>query len=121
MTVLDTAMRATASRLLNAYGKQMQVRRDVRSDYRPSSGDFITESYIDTNVRGLFLSYTSRQIDGTTILVGDRQVLLAALDLSEAPRAGDHIVIDSEIWNVVNVTADYSGEEAAIYTAQVRV
>lgn len=120
MTILDSAMRETASRLLGTYGKELTLRRDVRSDYRPASGDFLVETHIDDTFRGFFVDYNAKQIDGTLVQAGDRQVLAAAKDLPEAPRAGDHVMIDAETWDVIHVKADWSGEQVALYTMQVR-
>jgi hypothetical protein len=69
--------------------------------------------------KGFIEDYKDFQIDETIIQRGDRMVLLLGDSIFPAaiPTPGDRVNIESEDFNVVNVTRDPA---AATYTMQVR-
>jgi hypothetical protein len=71
----------------------------------------------------VFLSYEAKAIDGTVVLTGDKQCLIAALDLPGVqPKAKDRILDGTTDWEVVHVDTLQPGNlaETILYTVQVR-
>lgn len=68
---------------------------------------------------GVISDYANRQIDGTLVKTGDRQVLIlgATLPAGIVPGPNDHVTIEGLPYDVVRVTRDPA---AAAYTLQVR-
>lgn len=69
--------------------------------------------------RGILSDYEDRQINGTLIVQGDKQVLLlgSTIASSQIPVAGDKVTIEGRTYNIIKVTRDPA---AATYLCQVR-
>ncbi len=63
--------------------------------------------------------YRAREITGL-VQQGDREVRIAAADLSFTPRLNDQVVIGGKTYQVVSVNTRRPFDEAAIHLAQVR-
>jgi len=88
-----------------------------RSTANPSQGRTITKT--PYQARGILASYADRQIDGTIVKTGDRNVLIVAGTLPDniEPKPQDEIVAETATWKVINVSRDPA---AATYSCQVR-
>lgn len=73
----------------------------------------------DYTGRGFLSDYKDRQINGTSVLTGDRKVSIlgASLPTGIVPAAADKVTIEGSTFNIVNVKRDPA---AAMYTCQVR-
>jgi hypothetical protein len=117
---LDATARATAERLIRAFGKAVTIRRVTRS-FDPASGK-ATETHEDFPAK---ISPPERfreaLIDGTLVRAGDLRAQLAAEGLTIIPEpARDRIVIDGTAWDLLRVDPVMSGEQTALYTLHLR-
>lgn len=68
--------------------------------------------------KGFVAEYEARQVDGSIIRAGDRQVIIMGATLAGvAPAPSDHVTVDGERYVVVRVERDPA---AATYTCQAR-
>jgi hypothetical protein len=113
-------MRSRASALLAKYGKSITYNHISEGSYDPSTGDVSGKTTVTEVLKGLVVNYELAQIDGTTVLSGDRKITFADADLSSAPSPGDTAVLDNEVWSVVSALGTYAGERTALWEVQVR-
>lgn len=75
-----------------------------------------TASY---SARGILVEYDDKEIDGTLVVKGDKQVLLlgATIASSKIPVPGDSVTIEGYTYNIIKVSRDPA---AATYSCQVR-
>lgn len=113
-----TRMAATASRLINKYGKEITVVRDTRTRDRVTGVETGPAPTTLTPV-GLVLDYDNKQIDGTRIQAGDRLVVFT---MGYSPSMVDKIQVDGDGqgWNVVSVKTKKPSTVALVHFVQVR-
>lgn len=122
VTALDRAIPPVALRLIRQFGKRVNVLYSGNDPaYDPATGTTSGGDPVGVEVHAVIESY-SDQVSAASDAIqrGDRKVVVAALDLPEPPDTSSAVVIDDVEHSVVDVTTIYSGEEAAIYTLQVR-
>ena len=119
MTQLDDRARLAALNLLAKYGKSLTLCQTVKT-YDPAIGSIVAEETAEYTISGLIRAYTLAQRLNTAIQAGDLRVLFAAQGLATTPVPDDRITIDGSDWVVVSVTPTYSGEQVALWEAQVR-
>lgn len=116
-TAFYTRMAETAAGLLAKYGATIILTRPDPTIQR-TSADAVTAGTPTTySPKGLFLDYSDEQIDGTTIKIGDRMVLL---DNTQEPQYGDLITHETEQWSIVNIEKIKPTSVAIIYRCQIR-
>lgn len=121
-TPLDTTLRPIAADLIDDYGTTITWRSvtDVDAeDYNPSTGA-VAATTTEYTVKAAVTGFSAHKVNGTSILAGDLQVLFADQGLGFVPSQRDKVVLDSQVYNVVMLTPVYSGDEKAIWKAQVR-
>lgn len=118
-TAFDNIFVPLATQLVDqTFGFNATHRRIVRS-YDASTGKN-SESVTDTTVKITPPSpFTQRQINDTTILQGDQQVIMSSAS-GIVPNDNDKFVIGGNVWKVVAVNPIVSGELSAAYTVQLR-
>jgi hypothetical protein len=67
--------------------------------------------------KGVFLSYSENEIDGTSVLIDDRKLLLRASPMAYAPSPGD--VVDDTV-QIISVRKMLSGTTVLGYVCQTR-
>lgn len=68
------------------------------------------------------IEYTLREINGKTILAGDKKFLIAAKDLPIEPDPQtDRLTHAGKVYKIVDVDVTSSGDQSALYTVQVRL
>lgn len=117
---LDTQLRRVARTVLRRVGTVVTFRQVTVGTYSYLSGT-ATPTTTDTAVRARVEDYTERELSGT-VLLGDKRVIIAAVDLETPPRAHDLVVFedDGPEWDVVRVVTHYAQHEPALYELQVR-
>jgi hypothetical protein len=79
---------ASAKRMIDKYGKSFTVKISSLATY-----DSATDAFVDLEssypVKGVVANYSMKEIDGTTIKVGDRKLLMAGSDLPDLTALGD--------------------------------
>lgn len=120
-TPLDNVLPAKVVEILAKYGKTVTWTVSTGGTVDASAGKIVGATETPHTVKvSPPEPYTSRFIDGDVILAGDAKVVLAAQSLAFTPAAGQKLTIDGEVWRVVAVNRQYSGELVAAWEAQVR-
>lgn len=92
-----------------------------QATYDVTSGVATPVSPLTYTGRGIVSKYRTRDIDGTLVRRGDRQVILSTSGIVE-PKAGDTVTIDDEVMTVVDadIIRPAPGQVAVAYIVQVR-
>lgn len=118
MTSFDyTSLAATATRLLNRFGRALQVKRTTPGTYDPVTG---TESGATTALYttiGAFMKITTDYAATHEVQQGDR---LLMIDASVAPTLTDKIEMDTAELAIVNVDEINPAGTPLAYRLQVR-
>jgi hypothetical protein len=117
---LDTRARATASRLLNKYGKAVVFNSIIKGSYDTTTGSIASDSVTSINVKASIRDFNGIDIMSGVVQAGDRKVTMPAIDLSVTPKPSDTITFDGDTYTVIEVHNTWSGELPAVYTLQVR-
>jgi hypothetical protein len=111
-------MAARVQALIGVAGETMTYKRVTHGSYSTAtlqSTPSVQSSAIKASVR----QYRAREITGL-VQQGDREVRIAAADLSFTPRTNDQVVIGGKTYQVVSVNTRSPFNEAAIHIVQVR-
>lgn len=97
-------LQATASRLLEQFGKPMTLRIESGSVYDPDTQSNVP-AYQDYEVSGALLNYTGRLNEaGTLVNTDDKKILLSVSNAPE-PTTGALVVDGSTVYTVQTVKA----------------
>lgn len=130
MTSYDySRLRDTASRLLDKYGADVTVTNSAESvdtggngipDYDPEFGPVPATPIVDTT-QGAIIDFNMKLIDGSAILLGDKQLVLSTVGLTRDPRPGDLISAQGESWRMIRLIAQIKPANMTLaYIAQIR-
>ena len=110
-------------RLINEHGKNLTFVSKGSSTYDPTTGDTASTDATKT-VKGYFYNYSVGDITGSSIVTGDRRLVLPLIDTSSvaipAPKKGDTFAGEQDIVSVVSVERIMSGANPVCYICQVR-
>lgn len=111
-----------AERLIKKKGQLVSIRQTTLSAPPDDTQPWKTgaASTNDTDVYGVFLEYSKRDIDGEKIKQGDQRVYVPAKDLSIIPQPDDMLIRDTEIWHIQAVNELNPGGQLVMYDLQVR-
>ncbi|MCP4246071.1 MAG: hypothetical protein GY778_03385, partial [bacterium] len=87
--------------------------------FDPSTGGTMPKD-TDTTTFGVFTECEERQIDGSVIQAGDKQLLVAAEGLSLVPTPAYKVIDGAETWNVEHVSTLRPGPTAILYKLRIR-
>lgn len=104
--------------LLNEFGQAVTVRNITTGSYDPATGA-AAETTSDTAAYGALFDYAERYIDGTTIIAGDRRLLLQAEGIT-TPTSNSRIIIGSQTWQVIRVKETNPAGTAVLLELQLR-
>jgi len=100
-----TRLQATANRLLKGKGQSIVLTKITAGTYNPATGGFTGASTSTQSAYGAVFDYGAKQIDGTLIKAGDKQLLLSAFKTDgaalTAPVLGDTVTIGSVVFTLV--------------------
>lgn len=119
MATLDAPMRGVASTLLALFGTTVTLVFLDTSGYDPATAS-VSPSESTEAGKGAFVKYRHDEVDGERVQAGDVKVIVAAKDWTNDPTTADKLRFGSIEYDVVGVNADYSGDQIALYTMQVR-
>ncbi len=97
----------------------LTLRRRVLTQYNPVSSGVVVNSE-DFSVFGVVTDYNTYHVNGTSILAGDRKVLIAAESLSVEPSLDDELIIGTMVWKIISVRPTIFQSTAVVYEIQVR-
>ena len=98
-------LQATANRLLKGKGQSITLTKITAGTYNPATGGFTGAGTSTQTAYGAVFDYGAKQIDGTLIKAGDKQLLLSAVKTDgaalTAPVLGDTVTIGSVVFTLV--------------------
>lgn len=99
-------MRATADRILRGKGQAITLTRQTSGTYSPSSGTATVTTTTQSGYGAVF-EYIDRNIDGTLIKAGDKQLLLSAVNSAgtalTSPVLNDTVTIGSTAYTITRI------------------
>lgn len=110
-----TRLQATATTLIQKFGKQLTFTRTTDGAYDPNTG---TVSQSDSSFQKYccVFDYNDSEIDGSNILIGDRRLLAEQHEY----QVDDMVSIDSENYRVITVQQNKPSSKLLTMTLQVR-
>jgi hypothetical protein len=99
------------------FGKPITLKKINATSYNPVTGVYDDDSFTSDSGYGLQTNYNNKDIDGTNIKIGDKELL--AVEIAE-PSSNDKIVIDSVEYDVINVSEVKPGTVNMFYRIQIR-
>lgn len=109
-------MARQAEKMLNRYGKPVDIERIETGDYDPATGQ--AESIVTTmTVKGAVFDFEQADIDGTLIQGSDRRIFLHPnADIA----VGDTIKVDDDALVAIAIKPLKPGNKLIIYEVQAR-
>lgn len=116
-------MQATANKLLMGKGQTITLTYQGSASYNTSTGG-ATISTSTASVYGAVFEYGNKNIDGTLIKVGDKQLLLSALNTAgtaiTAPVVNDTVTINSVAYTITQVKTLSPAGTVVLYDCNIR-
>jgi hypothetical protein len=109
-------------RLVNTYGEPLTLISKSFGVYNPATGENAVTSTSQTAL-GYNASYDLAEVDGTTVIRGDRKVIFGSVDTSGQainPKVDDEVVGRGDKVSIVSVSVIMSGPTPICYICQVR-
>jgi hypothetical protein len=111
-------MAARVQALIGVAGETITYKRVTHGSYSMATLQS-TPSVQSYTIKASVWQYRAREITGL-VQQGDREVRIAAVDLTFTPRPNDQVVIGGKTYQVVSVNTRSPFSEAAIHILQVR-
>ena len=108
-----------ATAQIKNFGRSMTLSQGS-SDWDPATSVETSTTATDTTITAVATAFKANQIDGTTILAGDKMFLIAAKGLSVTPSVDDKIVDGADTWHIQSVETVQPGPTAILYKAHAR-
>ena len=100
-----TRLQNTAQKLLKGKGQSLTITRITAGTYNPATGAMTGTTTSTQTAYGAVFDYGTKQIDGTLIKAGDKQLLLSAFKTDgtalTAPVLGDTVSIGGVVYTLV--------------------
>ena len=111
--------------LINRRGRNATLVQDNLSAYDPSTGTYSSSSASDEYTIKMYMAdYNSDEVDGDTIVRGDRKVLMPTVDTSgvafPTPAVGDKVEGVGDTVKVVSTQEISNNTTVVVYICQVR-
>ncbi|WP_299726839.1 hypothetical protein [uncultured Endozoicomonas sp.] len=107
----------TVIKLLKKFGQSVVLLRETSGGFDPVEGKPIPGTTEELTFNGLLTSYKSSLIDGSTIVQGDKLLLL---DTSHKPQKGDKVRSVDGDWQIVSIDEVNPAGVPLVYQVQVR-
>ena len=100
-----TRLQNTAQKLLKGKGQSLTLTKVTAGTYDPTTGGFTGAGTSTQTAYGAVFDYGAKQIDGTLIKAGDKQLLLSAVKTDGtaliAPALGDTVTVGGVTYTLV--------------------
>jgi len=117
-------MQTTANRLLAGKGQSITLSHVASGVYNPATGVITGEVTTVQTGTGAVFEYGNKNIDGTLIKVGDKQLLLSALktDGTELvpPAVNDTVTIGGTVYTITQIKPLSPAGTVVLYDANLR-
>lgn len=117
MSIDYASVAATATRLLTDDGQPMTLRRTIPGTYDPVTGTTTGGSTQDLPTTGVFTKISTTYALTNQVESGDRMVLI---DGSQKPQMTDKLIVDGDVFTIINPQAVNPAGTAIAYKLQVR-
>lgn len=111
-------------RMLDDFGRDLTLIHVSEGSYDPTTASLTGGSVSNTTVRGYFYNYKLEEVDGTSVVLGDRRLLLPSVDTSNnpftEPDIGDQVTGSGDKVRIVSVSKIFSSTTLVCYLCQVR-
>lgn len=118
MGVLDQPLRGVASTLLRTFGKDVILRLKTTGVFDETT-DTAAVTEADVPVKAVVSEYTRDAFEGR-VKSGDKQLIVAAADLTEIPDEEDEVFVDGSKHQIVMIRQITATDEPAIYEIAAR-
>lgn len=115
---LATSLRKTASKLMLKFGGVATIRRVTTGAYNTTTGT-VSETTADTTVRGVLEDVRLSEVNDL-IQAGDKRLLIAAADVTNAPTTADKVLISSVTNQIIEVRTIEQDNTAITYELILR-
>lgn len=102
--------------LLQDFGSDLVLTRAGNPTYDPTAGTVANAAGTTLTVRGVFINYMDRDVDGTLVRMGDRKLLISAEGSDGAPEI--HDTVDG--MKIIDVRSFAPNGTDIAWTCQVR-
>lgn len=110
---------AKAQSLISRFGTTMAVRVVTPGTYDPATGVESGDTSTDHDCVGVMTNISQRYVDGQRVLASDKLAVIGG-SVAVRPQPGDNLVVDDEVWTILDVISVAPAGEAIIYKLQVR-
>jgi hypothetical protein len=122
---LYTRLRNTANRMLKGKGQTITLIKQSAGSYNVSTGA-VTVTASTLYAYGAIFDYGTKDIDGTLIKAGDKQLLLSAYStttgtLLTAPAVNDKVTVAGITYTITQIKTIAPGGTTVIYDCNIRV
>lgn len=118
---LDTTLRKIASKQITRFGRSVTVAHPAAQSgtYSAATGAITGGTLLSNTVYGV-VSHVEHDSRTGTVLRGDLLVIVAAQDMTFAPKADDEITVDSVKYKVLDVVVAEAPVQSVIYEIHAR-
>ena len=112
---------SNALKKINDKGRTITLREPSRDQvFDPENFTFEEGTPVDTEAKGLFTQFATKDVDGELIKRTDKRVLIPASALDAAPENSAKILDGGTEYQVINTEILQPGDTPIIYMVQVR-
>lgn len=108
----------TADDLLAEFGQSITIRTNTPGSYDTDTGTTALTT-VDTVGNGCVFDYGTNAIDGTLIVLGDKQLLLSPVGMSE-PGIDDLAIVGGVTWRITKVKSIAPAGVAVLFDCNLR-
>ena len=116
---LASPLRKVASKLMAKFGGVATIRRVATGVYNPTTGT-VSETTADAVVRGVLEDVNVREVNDL-IQAGDKRLIVAAADITNAPTTADRVLIAAVAHQIIRVVTIEQDNTAITYELILRV
>lgn len=118
MAKLDAPLRRVAEQVVSSFGASAVYVQRKAGNYNSTKGKR-PKAEFKTDVKGVFQEYSRFEVNDQ-IRAGDRKFIIAASAIDFQPQPGDQVKVNYRRYRVESADATMSGDEAALWTLQLR-
>lgn len=113
-------LQQTAKNLIEKFGTDWIYRYVEKGVYDPATNTTSTNVQTDTTVKAVRMEYKNHQLDGEVVKKGDIKLIVEAIDTLLINLDGK-MIIDSEVWQIINIMKTKPATKVVYYELQLRI
>lgn len=115
---LADSLRKVANKAITKFGGDVTIRFVTAGVYNTTTGQ-VAETESDTVTKGVVENVSDREVD-ELIKTNDKRLTVAASSLDSAPGTKDRVVIDSVVYQIIQVNTTEQDNKAITYELILR-